>query len=59
MVLLNKYIAGNAVPTAQGLINADVTHDNTPDGLDAVKIKAYLALIDGVDLAAPGAYTAK
>ncbi len=59
VVLLNKYIAGNAVPTAQGLINADVTHDNTPDGLDAVKIKAYLALIDGVDLAAPGAYTAK
>ena len=60
VVLLNKYLAGNAQPTAQGLINADVTHDNTPDVQDAVKIKAFLALlIEQSELAAAGAYTAE
>ena len=60
VVLLNKHIAGSAVATAQGLINADVTHDNTPDQADAVKIKAYLALlIEQSELAVAGAYTAK
>lgn len=60
VVLLNKYLAGGATPTAQGLVNADVTHDNTPDAQDAVKIKAYLALlIEAGDLAKAGNYTAK
>ena len=60
VVLLNKYLAGNAQPSAQGLINADVTHDNTPDAQDSVKIKAYLALlIEQSELAVAGAYTAQ
>lgn len=57
VVLLNKYLAGNATPSAQGLINADVNHSGGPDTKDSVKIKAYLAqLIEKDALAAVGDY---
>ena len=60
VVLLNKYLAGNATPSAQGLINADVNHSDSPDTKDSVKIKAYLAqLIEKTQLAVKGDYTAK
>jgi len=59
VVLLNKYLAGNANPTAQGLINADVNHSDAPDTKDSVKIKAFLAqLIEKSALAVKGDYTA-
>jgi hypothetical protein len=57
VVLLNKYLAGNATPKAQGLINADVNHSGAPDTKDSVKIKAYLAqLIEKAALAVKGDY---
>ncbi|MCQ2417952.1 MAG: dockerin type I repeat-containing protein [Oscillospiraceae bacterium] len=54
VVLLNKYLAGNATPTDQGLLNADCVYDSKLDSKDAAAIKKFLAwLIPHSDLGDP------
>jgi hypothetical protein len=44
VILLNRYLAGTATPSDQGLKNANCQKDNNVDAKDSKVIKGYLAL---------------